>query len=162
MPRTRSQKAEIIAKAIETLKSAASTVFVSFTKLTVKEIDQLRKLEREADSRFLVIKKTLLSRALAEVTPNGVAPELPGEVGIAYGNDPLAPAKSIAQFRQGKETKVNILGGIFEGRFMNAIEMTELANIPSRETLLGMLVNVINSPISGLVVAFDAIAKKRR
>ena len=57
--------------------------------------------------------------------------------------------------------KVTILGGIFEKRFMNQMEMTGIAAIPSRETLLAQFVNLINSPIQRFAVVIDAIAKSK-
>jgi ribosomal protein L10 len=53
------------------------------------------------------------------------------------------------------------LGGVFEGRYMTRDEIVNIASIPPMNTLLGMFVNVINSPIQGLVIALDQIAKKQ-
>ena len=53
------------------------------------------------------------------------------------------------------------MGGIFEGRFMDAAEMNEVATIPPVDVLRGMFANVINSPIQGLVVALNGIAEKK-
>lgn len=125
-------------------------------------MEQLRKLEREVGGRFLVVKKTLLSLALGELSPSGDKPELSGEIALAYGNDLISPAKAIAKFRKGREDKVSILGGIFEGRFASAAEMNEIANIPEKNILFGMFVNIINSPIQGLVIVLDAIVSKNR
>lgn len=98
----------------------------------------------------------------------GEMPALEGEIAIAYsqsadeaGDDQLAPAKGVYDFAKKNPELLKIVGGVFEGKYMDAKEMMSVATIPGREVLLGMLVNVINSPIQGLVMALDAIAKKQ-
>ncbi len=54
-----------------------------------------------------------------------------------------------------------ILGGVFDGVYKSKEEMTEIASIPSLQTLRGMFVNVINSPIQGLAVSLNQIAEKK-
>jgi ribosomal protein L10 len=54
-----------------------------------------------------------------------------------------------------------MVGGVFEGRFMDKSEITAIATIPATPVLRGMFVNVINSPIQGLVLALNAIAEKK-
>jgi len=50
---------------------------------------------------------------------------------------------------------------VFQGVYKDAEEMTEIASIPSLQVLRGMFVNVINSPIQGMVIALNAVAEKR-
>ncbi len=91
----------------------------------------------------------------------GEMPELDGEVAIVYGEDAIAPAREAFQFAKKDTDPLSLLGGVFEGRFMNSSEMTEIASIPNQQQLYGMFANVINSPISGIVIALDEIAKKK-
>ena len=88
-------------------------------------------------------------------------PVLDGEVGIAYGTDLIAPAREIYAFQKKFKQGVSIVGGVFEGKFMTKAEMEGIALIPPLDTLRGMFLNVINSPIQGFVVALDHIAKKK-
>ncbi|MEI6553506.1 MAG: 50S ribosomal protein L10, partial [bacterium] len=80
---------------------------------------------------------------------------------LVYGKDLLAPAREIYAFQKKMDKKVTILGGIFDGEYKNKAEMESIATIPSREGLLSMFLNVINSPIQGFVVAINAIADKK-
>ena len=75
--------------------------------------------------------------------------------------DPTAPARGVYTFVKKYKDKLSIVGGIFEGHFLDAKEMNEIATIPPVETLRGMFANVINSPIQGLVIALNAIAEKK-
>jgi ribosomal protein L10 len=64
-------------------------------------------------------------------------------------------------FQKKFENKVSILGGVFEGKFMDKESMLSIAAIPSQKTLYAQFVNLINSPIQGLVIGLNAIAEKK-
>jgi large subunit ribosomal protein L10 len=88
-------------------------------------------------------------------------PETPGELCLAFSDDLIAPARNVYNFQKKFDKKISIMGGVFDGSFKNAGEMMEIAMIPSLDVLRGMFVNVINSPIQGLVLALNAIAEKK-
>ncbi|MBP9817031.1 MAG: 50S ribosomal protein L10 [Candidatus Pacebacteria bacterium] len=154
---TKAKKADIVAKIADSLKNAVSVVFVRFNKITVADTSAMRKALKAEGTGYYVAKKTLLKRVLTDAGYKGELPELPGEVAIAWSDtDATAPARGI--FDHGKKHEgLSILGGMFEGAFMDAVKMKEIATIPSLPILRGMFVNVINSPIQGLVVALDKI-----
>ncbi|MBU2330057.1 50S ribosomal protein L10, partial [Patescibacteria group bacterium] len=66
-------------------------------------------------------------------------------------------------YEHGKKHKdsLTIVGGIFDGAFADAVAMNAIATIPPVPVLRGMFVNVINSPIQGLVIALDQIREKK-
>lgn len=160
MAKTKAQKQENLKEIADIIQSAPSLVFAGFDKLTVGEITEARKGMRASGVSLLTVKKTLLGKALKE-SSYGAGTELPGKVILAYGQDPLAPSREV--FKAGKklEGKLSILGGIFEGAYADKEKMTAIALIPSREVLIGQFVNLINSPIQGMVIALDAIAKTK-
>ena len=92
---------------------------------------------------------------------SGTMPQLIGESGIAYSTDLIAPARNVYEFQKKFKDQVNIVGGVFDGAYMDKNGMIAIASIPSLDTLRGMFVNVINSPIQGFVMALDQIAKKK-
>ncbi len=162
MAKTRQQKEENVNKLKGAIKDSLSVVFVGFDKLSVDSARELRNDLRKDGTSYFVAKKSLLKRTLGEVKPEGETPELTGQVAVAYGNDLMLPAKGVDTFSKShKDTTTSILGGIFEGRYMSALEMQEVASIPSMLQLRGMFVNVINSPIQGLAVALSAISEKK-
>ncbi|MEK7136397.1 MAG: 50S ribosomal protein L10 [Patescibacteria group bacterium] len=161
MALTREKKSVILEKVKKAVKSAQSIAFVNFHGLSVSGADDLRKGLREVGVGYSVAKKTLVRLALADSGIAGNLPDLPGEIAIAYGDDLIAPAKGVYDFGKKNNDTVKIVGGVFEGRFMDADEMLAVAKIPGREVLYGQFVNLINWPIQGLVVALDAIAEKK-
>ena len=157
MPKTRKQKEESVEALSAVLKDASNVTFASFSKLKVVDERALRKNLRESGSSYTVAKKTLFTRALKALGFD--VPKYEGQLAIAYGADAIAPAKSIAEFIKKHEGVMHILGGIFEGKLVDATKMQMISVIPGRDILLGMLANVLSAPMRGLAIAVDAVAK---
>ncbi|HAE36337.1 TPA: 50S ribosomal protein L10 [Candidatus Nomurabacteria bacterium] len=161
MPITLEKKKELVAGLESALKSAKSVVFVKFDKLTVADNNTLRRSLQADGVGYVVAKKTLLKRALSTFGITGDAPEIPGQIAVAYSTDLLASARGIFGFQKGHKENVAIVGGVFEGKYMNASEMLGIATIPPMQTLRGMFVNVINSPIQGFASVLNQIAQAK-
>lgn len=169
MSKSRQQKEEIVQRLVDAFKNSASSVFVHFTGLNVGEETEMRGTLREEGLSYFVAKKKLMKLAWEKAGAKGDAPELEGEIALAYGDpsstsgqaDPTGPARNIHTFVKKFTDKLTILGGIYEGTFKDAAGMQEIATIPPVETLRGMFVNVINSPIAGFVRALDQVAQKK-
>jgi len=161
MPITLNKKKELVSSLEDSLSKANSVVFVKFDKLTVTDANSLRRSLQVENIGYKVAKKTLLKRALSIKKVEGEIPELSGQVAIAYGEDLLAPAREIFSFQKNHKDNVYILGGIFEGKYMNSSEMLSIATIPPIEVLRGMFVNLINSPIQRLAISLDQIRSKK-
>ncbi len=160
MPKTRKQKEDSVGDLSAAIKGATGVVFAGFNKLKVADERDLRKQLRAEGVTYLVTKKSLWKRAMEAAGFTGT-PEFEGQLAIAYGADPIAPAKGVAGFAKKKEGIVSILGGIFEGKLMDAGQMQAMAAIPSREALLGMLANVLSAPMRSLAIGLSEVAKKK-
>jgi large subunit ribosomal protein L10 len=158
---TKEKKQDILAKLEEVRDSAESIVFVHYKGLTVTDTTAMRRELRENGVGYFVAKKTLMKRAFDGGTYSGEMPALDGEIAIAYSTDAIAPAQNIKEFTGKFKDNISIVGGIFQGVYKSQEEMIEIASIPPLQTLRGMFVNVINSPIQGLAIALDAIAQKK-
>ena len=157
---TKEKKSDILAKLDEIKQSADSIVFVNFIGLGGNDTTAMRAKLREVGVDYFVAKKTLISRAF-DGAFEGEVPTLEGEIALAYSTDAIAPAQNIKEFAGQYKENIAIAGGIFQGVYKNKEEMTEIASIPSLQVLRGMFVNIINSPIQGLVIGLDAIATKK-
>lgn len=159
---SKNKKSEIIAKVTDALSEAASVAFVGFTKLTVADASKLRGELKQAGVKYFVAKKTLLKRALVARGYEGTLPELPGEVAMAWtAEDITAPSRGVYEFGKKMKGALTLLGGVFEGSYADAEKITAIATIPPVPVLRGMFVNVLNSPIQGLVIALDQIREKK-
>lgn len=157
---TKEKKVGILTKLDGIKKDSGTIVFVGFNGLPVADSTAMRSKLREEGVGYFVAKKTLIKRAFDKAF-EGDMPELEGEVALAYSEDVITPAQNVRTFEKQYKDNVAILGGVFEGVYKNKEEMTEIASIPSLQTLRGMFVNVINSPIQGLAISLNQIAEKR-
>ena len=161
MALTKQRKSELLAKAEDIFSASNSAVFVQAVGLDGNDTSAMRAEMGSEEVGFSVIKKTLTRRALEASDGTGEMPEFPAELAIAYGEDLVAPARLVRSYEKKFPENINILGLIFEGRYMDKAEMTEIAEIPPTDQLRGMFVNVINSPIQGMVIALSKIAEQK-
>jgi len=161
MPRTKTQKKEIIEKVKKIVDSAKTIVFVNFHGIKVADATKIRRKLKNEDIGLFVAKKSLTRKAFEGSKATGVMPTLPGEVALAYGADIVAPAREIYAFQKEYKDAIKIIGGVFEGAFADKDLMVSIAAIPPLKTLYGMFANIINSPIQGLVIGLNEIAKKK-
>lgn len=161
MPITREKKKEVLDNLKNIVKDSSSVVFVNFHGTNVVESSEMRRELRKEGVEYVVTKKTLAKLALSDSKVEGSQPPLDGEIAFVYGKDQIAPARGIYQFQKKFEGRINIIGGIFEGSFRDKDGMITIASIPSLQVLHGQFVNLINSPIQGLVIALNALAEKK-
>lgn len=155
MPKSKQQKRDILNVLSEKVKGAKAVVFAKFTGLEVKDNEELRRSLRAENSEYCVAKKTLLDIAFKDAKIEGLNIKgLDGQIAAVFGfNDEVAPAKIVAEFKKTHDAKIAFLGGILENRFIDAAQVTALANVPSRQELYAKLVGTLNAPVSNFVGA---------
>ena len=156
---SKAKKGEVVDKLKKAFKDAKSLVFVNFRGLKVSDTTAMRRALKAGGVSYTVAKKTLTNLALDEKKFTGTKPKLEGELALAWGDDLVAPAREVYVFQKKFPENLKIMGGVFEGRFMTAVEMGEIAQIPTIEILRGKFVNIINSPIQRLVIGLNEISK---
>lgn len=157
---SKEKKADVLAKVTAAVAGAKSVVFVNFHNLTVAEERQLRSKLRAEGVGYTVAKKTLIRKALEGKNISGAMPELSGEIAIAYSADELAPAREAAAFAKTHEGHLDLVGGIFDGAFMDKTQIAVVAAIPGLQTLRAQFVQLINSPLQRFAVVLNAKAEK--
>ena len=168
---TRQKKEETVAKISAITKSAKTLVFASFKGLTVAEQNEMRKAFRPLGVGYTVAKKSLLNLALKAAGYKGEAPELQGEIALAYApadlsannpnSDELAAPRELAVFVKKFGEHLAFAGGVFGGKFVGKDEITSIAAIPGMDTLRAMFAQVINSPRSRFAVVLSKVAEKK-
>jgi large subunit ribosomal protein L10 len=157
---TKQKKIEVVAKVSDIAKKAKTLVFANFKGLTVAEQNEMRKALRAQNVGYTVAKKSLLNLGLQAAKFEGTMPALEGEVGFAYGEDELAPAREVAVFVKKFSEHLAFAGGMFAGKFVGKDEIISIAAIPGMETLRAQFVQLINSPLQRFAVVLDAKAQK--
>jgi large subunit ribosomal protein L10 len=153
LPRARKeQKAEQVEVLTEKLKRAKVAVLTDYRGLTVGQISELRGKLRAGDVEYRVVKNTLARRAAEAAGHGALEAELKGPVAIAFGYSDLSvPSKLIAEFVRATRLKLEVVGGLVEGRVFTPEQVKQLADLPSRETLIAQLMGTLQSPVSQLV-----------
>jgi len=163
----KSKKEEMVKDLEKAIKGSESVVFVNFHGMNVSDETVLRRGLREQGVDYRVSRKTLLKRALVKKA-EGETPELTGEVAMAYlptgqagSKDGTTTPREIYNFQKTHKGILDILGGIFEGKFVGKEKMMEIATIPTREVLLSKIAFLLKSPIQRLALAVNEVAKKK-
>jgi large subunit ribosomal protein L10 len=153
LPKARKeQKAEQVELLAEKLKKAKVAVLTDYRGLTVRQIQELRGKLRGGDVEYRVVKNTLARRAAEAAGHKGLESELKGPIAIAFGYDDLGvPAKLINEFVRTTRVKLEVVGGLVEGRVFSPEQVRQLADLPSRETLIAQLMGTLQSPVAQLV-----------
>lgn len=163
---------DMLEKVKGSIEASKGVFVVDYRGLTVKEAQELRRALREANAHMKVYKNNIVRIALNEAEMPNIDDMLKGTCAyVFYENDPVEAAKVLKQ-EADKLKKMQILGGIADGKAITADEALAYAELPSRDELLAKLVYVIGSPLSGiaqvcagpargLVTALQAVADKQ-
>ena len=153
-------KKPIVEEISANLEGAAGVVLVDHCGLTVEQDTQLRKQMRAEGIVYKVYKNNMLNFAIKGTEFEPLSKHLEGPSAVAISKtDATAPARIIANFAKNAD-KLEIKAGIVEGSYYDAKGMTAIANVPSREVLLGRLLGSMQSPIANFARVINQIAEK--
>jgi len=153
LPRARKeQKVEQVELLTEKLKRTKVAVLTDYRGLTVSQMQELRSRLRTGNVEYRVIKNTLARRAAEAAGVPSLDAELKGPIAIAFGYEELGvPARLINEFIRATRLKLEVVGGLVEGRVFDKDQIKQLADLPSREVLLAQLLGTLQSPVAQLV-----------
>lgn len=139
----------------ESFNDAAGAVLTDYRGLTVKELQELRRsLGDNAD--YAVVKNTLAKLAASEAGMQGFDELLVGPTAIAFlKGDVVEAAKGLRDFAKAHPALI-IKGGYLDGKAMDAAEVAKLADLESRDVLLGKLAGAMLASLSQAVYLLNA------
>jgi len=157
MPVTKESKAEVLAELVEKFGKSKSVAFADYRGLNVDGISQLRGKLRKKGAEMKIAKKTLIKLA---ATQNGIenmdSSDMAGPVAVTFSyEDPFTGLKALYEFSKTNE-KIKLLGGIIDGKVVDAATIKKYAMIPSHDELLSMFMGSMTSPTSAFVRVLDA------
>ncbi|MCM3768193.1 50S ribosomal protein L10 [Neobacillus niacini] len=154
-------KKVVVEEIADKLKASVSTIVVDYRGLSVAQLTELRKQLREAGVEFKVYKNSMTRRAAEVAGLSGLNDALTGPNAIAFSTeDVVAPAKILNDFAK-KNEALELKAGVIEGTIATVEEVQALAELPSREGLLSMLLSVLQAPIRNLALAAKAVADQK-
>ena len=157
-----SEKQAIVASLTEKLQGAAAGVLVDYKGITVAEDTALRVELRKNNVEYAVVKNTLLRFAVDNVGMNELDGLLNGTTALAIcKDDPVAPARIVADFAKKMQDKFEIKGGFMDGKVIPMETINALASIPALPVLQAQVLGTMLAPISGLACVLKQIAEKQ-
>ena len=155
---SKDKKQQLVADLNELLSDAKMTVFASYQGIGVAEMQELRALARENNVKIKVVKNRLVRVAMNEIAvyKDTDTSALEGQLVYAISSeDEVAPAQVLAKFA--KDHKVLELRGAFsgEGAALNQQEVKDLSQLPSKDQLIGQVVNMLTGTVNDVTNALS-------
>jgi large subunit ribosomal protein L10 len=139
------------------VSGVSSLIVVDSSKLNSSDSLKLRKELRGVGAKLKVAKVAIIKRAV----PPAAAKLCDGKssIGVILAPDMVAAAKVLADLS--REEKISVKGGLMDGQSLDPAGVNRLASLPSKDTLRGMLVNLLAAPLVGFVRVIAEIEKKK-
>jgi len=156
---TRARKIEQVEKLGKDLQKVSTVIVTTYTKLTVPQDYELRKLLRSSGAKYAVVKNTLAELAAKGTKVEKALKGLSGVTSIAYtSGDPVALAKALSKYAK-DNPEFTFKTGVVEGRVISIKEIEALATMPSKEEIYSKLLFLMNAPAQRLVTVMNAIGR---
>ena len=155
------QKQAIVEDLTQKIRNATAGVLVDYKGITVDEDTALRRECRESGVHYAVIKNTLLRFAFNNTGLNELDGLLNGTTSLALSDDPVAPARVMADYAKKLDGKFEIKGGFMDGAPVPLDTINALAAIPPLPILRAQALGTMLAPITGLAVVLKQIAEKK-
>ncbi|BBG04657.1 MULTISPECIES: 50S ribosomal protein L10 [Pseudonocardia] len=140
-------------------RESSASVVTEYRGLSVAKLTQLRR-DLGASANFRVAKNTLVKRAAADAGVQGLDDLLAGPTAIAFvQGEPVDAAKAIKTFAK-DNPGLSIKGGYMDGRALSVAEVEQLADLESREVLLGKLAGAMKANLSKAATLFSQPASQ--
>jgi large subunit ribosomal protein L10 len=158
MALTKNKKNEVVAEVAELLGSSKMTVVAKYEGTTVKALQQLRRDARENGTKVKVVKNRLVIKAVQQNNDlkDTDTSALEGMLLYAFNDeDEVAPAQALAAFAKQNPT-LQFVGAISaEGKFLSAEEVKTLADLPSKDVMIGSVINTLLAPVNDTMNALS-------
>lgn len=155
---SKDKKTTLVADLTELLSNSKMVVYAKYEGLTVAELQELRKMAREANIKIKVVKNRLVKVAMKEIAAykDTDASGLTGQLLYALGTDEdFDAAKVLTKFAK-THAKMELVGGFNgEGVALSKEEVTTLGSLPTKNELIAQVVDTLLSGINGIVSALE-------
>lgn len=153
------QKQTVIDEIKDRASAAKTIVLFDYRGLTDSEAKELRIKLRESNSDYKVYKNTLMARAFNDLGID-LTEGLAGPSAFAFGEDQIAPIKTLAEFAK-DHPAVILKVGYVDGEKADEAKLAEYATIPSREGLLTMLAGGMIGIAKDLSICLDLYSQQK-
>jgi large subunit ribosomal protein L10 len=156
---TKTEKVELVAQMTESFTDTAAIIICDYKGMTVSALEAVRVNAKENDTQVKVVKNTLASIALKNAGQEEV---LFSDTNLViWGNDQIATCKVADTASNDNKENFSIKTGLLEGKVVDLATINAMAKLPSRDELIGMLLNVWNAPVQNFTIGLSALATKK-
>jgi large subunit ribosomal protein L10 len=150
------KKVELVTGLRELADKYPTQILTDYRGMSVSDVTELRRRLRGAGAEYHVVKNTLFLRVHG-THGEALEPHLAGPTAIAFGSDPVAPAKILLDYvRERRRPEPAIKAGLVEGKVYDAAGVEAISKLPGREALLAQILGALNGPASGLVATVQS------
>jgi len=150
------QKQAMVSEVAAKLQGAQSLIVAEYRGLNVDRVTQLRSKARKSGVWLRVLKNTLARRAVQGTPFEKLSEQMVGPLMYGISHDPVAGAKVLSEFAKENEWFV-IKAGAMPNAVMSAQDIKALAQLPSREQLIAMLLGTLQAPMTKLVRTLNEV-----
>ena len=153
-------KKPVVDEIASVIDGAQCALLVNYSGLNVAQDTELRKTLREAGVNYKVYKNTMMNFAFQGTPCEALCKHLDGTNALAVSkDDATAPIRLMSEFAK-KNPKLELVAAVVEDGYYDENGVKALADIPSREVLLGRLLGSMQSPIANFARVIKQIAEK--
>lgn len=154
------EKKETVAKLNEILKNSHSAIVVSYSKMSVAEVNQLRAELKKAGAKLSVQKNSLVKKAVDEDGLSELDSSLKGPSALVTSEEEGAGLKVLNDFAVAHKKTFTVKAGMIGGTYCDADKIQELAAIGTKENALASLLSTLQSPLVMFALTLKALAEK--
>jgi len=144
---------ELIAK----LRQRGNIFLTSYSGIKVKGLSMLRRMLREKNAEYKVVKNNLLKRAMAGAGLKNIEEHLKGPLGVAFVKDEVGDVAKVLQIFKKGEEKFSYSVGLIDNVLYTENQIKRIAELPSREVLLAQIMSMINGPATHIAVGINQV-----
>jgi len=152
-------KAQDVEALRERWSGVSTAILTDYRGLTVQQLSDLRRQLKAASAEYRVVKNRLARLAIQDSPMAALAPHLVGPTGMAWTRqDPVLLARMLQGFARNVPA-LSVKAGFVEGQVVPAEGVRSLADLPSREVLLGQVVGGLQAPLAGLIGTLEGLLR---
>lgn len=155
---TRTEKEQLVAEMTSSFKEAGAIIVCDYRGMSVPDLESVRRDAKAEGSQVKVVKNKLAAIALKNADCEAV--NFQDTNLVIWGESQITPCKVADNAAKNFKDSFSIKTGLIEGDIATLDTINAMATLPSRDELIGMLLNVWNAPVQNFTIGMDALSKK--
>jgi len=156
---TRTRKEELVAQMTAEFKDAGAIIVCDYKGMTVEKLEVVRNLAKAEDIKVQVVKNKLAAIALQNAGCEAI--DLKDTNIVIWGEAQVTPCKIADKAASDFKDTFSIKTGLIQGEVASLETINAMAKLPTRDELIGMLLNVWNAPVQNFTIGLSALAAKK-